>query len=298
MRSSAAPRNRPFWIAGSSYYFLSAALALALFFLVWGVLLETGEASPFIAAGISASLFLIVAFVIREVLIKRARLKRIAAQRQLDLNLDSITKVPIKPRAKLSLGQNANLLNHILAKSEAARVLVHVPDAHWEVFELCESYLAMTRKEIARTHVNSPRFGPINRGRGKIKKLHKHHLLKWAKERAGILSLDVTNGDRSFVSKIDQAELAQDCLRTALEYYPREKKLQESHEAIKEYVSTIKISHKMEQAHRAASRGENNRAVRLYRDALFALAREGLREREKTVIAEKINLEIRKLRGG
>jgi len=296
-----APRAKnqsPFWIPGLSYYFLSFAVALTLFFLIWAVLIETGESTPFIPAGMLASLFLVAAFVVREVLIKRARNRQLEAQRQLDLNLDGISPVRVQPRLKkLTIVENRNLLTQIFEKSEAAGVLKHLPEAHWEVFDLCERYLAKTRREIARTHINSPRFGPISKGRGKVKKLHKHHLMRWAKEQAGLLSIDSKAVRMSYADRIDQAESARECLSIALGYYPREKNLRESHEALKEYVSSIKISQKMDQASRAALRGNHQHAVRLYRDVLHQLTREYLRDREKEAIAEKVKSEIQKLNG-
>ena len=270
-------------------------MALTLFFITWAVLLETGESTPFIPAGMVASVFLIAAFVFREVLIRRARIKRLEAQRKLDLNLDGVVPAGQKVKPKLSLEENERMLGRIYEKSDAARVLRQVPEAHWKVFELCDQYLLETRKEIARTHVNSPRFRPINKGRGQVKKLHKYHLLKWAKERAGVLSMDSQSSGASYVEKLNQADSAMSCLETALEYYPRDKNLLESHDAVREYVSTIRISERISQAENAASAGDSGKAGIIYKDILMDLSSENLRTREKEIIGENIRNELKKL---
>lgn len=270
-------------------------MALTLFFLTWAVLLETGESTPFIPAGMVASVFLLAAFVFREVLIRRARIKRLEAQRKLDLNLDGVPQAPPIKKPKLSLEENERLLGRIYEKSDAARVLRQVPEAHWKVFELCEQYLSDTRKEIARTHVNSPRFRPINKGRGRVKKLHKYHLLKWAKERAGSLSLDSKSSEASHVEKLNQADSAMSCLETALGFYPRDKNLLESHDALREYISTIRISERISQAEEAASSGDTEKARVIYKDIIMDLSSENLRAREKEIIGENIRIELKKL---
>lgn len=289
--------RRPFWIPVTSYYFISLAVALTLFFLVWAALLDSGESAPFLPAGIIAGLFLVAAGVVREVLLRRARLESIEAQRRLDKNLSGLKMRRPAARKKLSIRRNAALLEVIYQKSQAARVLKNLPDAHWEVFALCDNYMRLTTKEVARIHVNSPRFQPINEGRGRINKLHKYHLLKWAKEMSGNLKLESTSVEDGYSDVMIRAESAIECLETALDYYPREKKLIESHDAVREFAATMRISKKINEAEKAAGGGSTHRAVGLYRDALFALGRENLRRRESEMIAERINSEIERLKG-
>lgn len=287
--------NRPFWLPGISFYFLSLAVALTLFFLIWAILLESGEPSPFIPAGIIAGFVLITAFIIREVLLRRVRMKRLLDQRRLDMSLDSVPVSAVGRRQKLTIGQNEALLSNIFEKSEAARILDKLPDAHWEAFGVCDEYLRLTREEMTRTHVNSPRFGPINRGRGKVKKLHRFHLLNWAELESNALALDSKNPNAGFVSKMENAETAVLSLEKALTFYPREKKLGESLEAVMEYIETMKISHKIELAERAVNKGHTNRAIRLYKDALHDLGRGDMRSREKGIIAGQLRTEIRNI---
>ncbi len=259
------------------------------------MLLESGEPSPFIPAGIVAGFELIIAFVLREVLLRRVRIRRLMDQRRLDMNLDRVV-VPVSGApAKLTIKQNNALLNNIFDKSKAARTLDRVSEAHWEAFGLCEEYLKLTRREMARTHVNSPRFGPMNKGRGRVKELHRYHLLNWAELESNSLALDSKDPDATFVSKMEHAESALASLEKALEYYPRETTLGESLEAVREYIETIKISHKMEQAKKAANKGRLDRAKRFYKDALYELGSGLVRSREKELLAERLRLEIKKI---
>ncbi len=71
----------------------------------------------------------------------------------------------------------------------------------------------------------------------------------------------------------------------------------ESESALKEFIASIRISHWIEQAQRAAFKGNPKRALSLYRDALFYLAREDVKNIDKEKIAEQINSEIEILRG-
>ena len=68
-------QRRPFWLPAISFYVLSVAVAIAVFFLTWAVLIEGGEQNPFIASGLLASLVLIAAVVVREVVLRNARKK-------------------------------------------------------------------------------------------------------------------------------------------------------------------------------------------------------------------------------
>jgi hypothetical protein len=71
--------------------------------------------------------------------------------------------------------------------------------------------------------------------------------------------------------------------------------LVESGEAVREFVTSIRVSHFIEQAERSAFKGNYKRAVSHYKDALFFLARENNSSNETDLLAEQINLEIQKI---
>lgn len=293
-----APMNRhpyrpPFWLPASAYYIVSVALALVIFFLVWGILHESEE-MPWVPAGVLASLTIVGAVVLREYFLRRARNQFLRAESRLDYNLKSITQQKARDANKLTLEKNAALLKHIERKSEAAKILGKLPEAHWEVFEICHEYLRTTERELQTVGVGSPRLAALRIGRDKIQELHKFHLLTWASVETKTLTQEA-QVRATIDEKLETAQKALVVLDSALQFYPNETELVESAAAVGEFVASIKISHWIEQAERSAFKGHHKRAISHYRDALFYLGRENVRNEEREIIAEKINLEIEKL---
>ena len=288
------PYRRPFWLPAPAYYFLTLGVALAVFFLVWGALHE-GEDMPWVAAGLASALTIVTAAILREVFLRESQKRFLEAQKRLDYNLRGISVAHRHNPNKLTLEKNAYLIREIEKKSEAAKVLGKLSEAHFDVFEICNAYLERTERELETIAVGSPRLAAIRRGREKVARLHKQHLLSWA----AIESKTLTQESRLHVTiseKLETAQRALAVLEVALQYYPTEEQLQESAEAVRDFIASIKVSHWIEQAERAAFKGDNKRAISHYRDALFYLGRENIRSSERELIAEKINGEIEKLR--
>src|SRR5258706_14536422 len=59
MRAAMNRARRPFWLPASNYYVLAVAVSAASFFLIWGILHDEGEDTPWVTAGVSSSLLLI-----------------------------------------------------------------------------------------------------------------------------------------------------------------------------------------------------------------------------------------------
>jgi tetratricopeptide (TPR) repeat protein len=288
--------RRPFWLPASNYYVLAIAVTIAFFFLVWGIL-HDGDEAPWIPAGIGASLVLIGAVVLREIILRKARNRYLVAQKKLDHNIKNVLRHSNVNRNanKLSVEKNAAIIKEIVKKSEAARVLGKLPEGHLEVFEICNEYLQINERELETVGVGSPRLAALRRGREVVQELHHFHLLSWAE----IESLSLTQEAKNRVTiseKLETAQKALSILDSALQFYPDETRLIESESALKEFIASIKVSHWIEQAERAAFKGNYKRALSHYRDALFFLARGNIDPKEKEIIAEKINLEIDKLR--
>lgn len=289
--------NRPFWLPASNYYILAAAATIAFFFLIWGILHEGAEDMPWIPAGIGSGVILGSAVFLREVVLRKAQNKYLTAQRQLDFNL---SKIPLQSNAKrienkFTIEKNARIIKDIQQKSEAARLLGKLPDAHWEVFEICGEYLSLNRRELETVGVGSPRLAALRSGKDTVARLHKFHLLAWAEIESRSLLKEARNQVK-FSEKLKDAQSALSVLESALRFYPEEVKLRESEEAIKNFIGSIKISHFVEQAERAKFKENYRRAISLYRDALFSLARENIKDAERELLAENINSEIEKIR--
>jgi hypothetical protein len=292
-----ARKRQPFWFPALSFYILAASLAAIVFFLIWGILYQESDA-PWIPAGIFASLILIGAVILREIILRNRRENLLLAQERLDYNLQKVYRQQTQTADdadKLTLEKNALILKEIAQKSEAANVLGKLSEAHWEVFELCDEYLHRTEKELENIRGGSPRLSVLTRGREKVRELHKFHLLAWssAESRAFMQEAKVA---LAFSDKIETATRALNILESALRFYPDEQQLIESENAVKEFIVTIKVSHWIEQAEKAAFKNNYKRALNHYRDALFYLARENVRSPERDLIAKKINAEIERLK--
>lgn len=286
---------RPFWLPASNFYIFAAAAAIVFFFLIWGILNEGGEEKPWVAAVVCAVAVLAGAVFLREIVLKNARRRYLLAQQKLDYNLQNISAKPAQKSNKLTLEQNATIVEEIKRKSEAAKVLGKLPDGHLEVFELCNEYLLRNKRELQTAGIGSPRIAGLRRSREKVKDLHKFHLLAWAEIESRLLTQEAKN--RVTISeKVETAQRALGILEQALQFYPQESRLFESADLLKEYISSIKISDLIEQAEKAAFKGNNKRAISIYQDALFFMTRDNAQTEKAQLIAEKINGEIDKLK--
>lgn len=289
--------RRPFWLPASNYYILAIAATIAFFVLILGLIHEGEEDASFIIAGIGSSGVLLGAVILREVVLRKARNRYMAAQKKLDYNLNNIAlHVRANRNAnKLSADQNTAIIREIEKKSEAAKILGKLPEGHLEVFEMCNEYLIVNKKEMESVGIGSPRLAGLRRGKEIIRDLHHYHLLTWAEIESRALTQEAQNRV-TMSEKLETAQKALAVLDSALQFYPNETKLVESRNALQEFTSSIKVSHWIEQAERSAFKGNYKRAISHYRDALFFLARGNIHREESEIIAEKINAEIAKLR--
>jgi hypothetical protein len=296
LKNNPAKYRRPFWLPASNYYILAAAVAIASFFLIWGILHDGDEQAPWVPAGIGASLILVGAVFLREIVLRKARNRYLLVQKRLDYTLDNAslhTKTSVSEK-KLTLEKNAEIIKQIQKKSEAAKILMKLSDGHHEVFKLCGEYLEINRRELENVGAGSPRLAGLLRGREVVKEMHRFHLMTWAEIETRQLTQEAKNRV-TITEKTETAQRALNVIETALQFYPDERRLVESEEAVREFVTSIRISHFIEQAERSAFKGNYKRAVSHYKDALFFLARENKTSKETDLLAEQINLEIQKI---
>lgn len=291
------PTRRPMWLPASNYYALTMAVVIAFFFLVWGILHDGGDETPWISAGIGASAILFGAVVLRELIMRRARNRYVRAQRSFDRELREVYSRLGNERdaEKLTLGQNEAILNDIAKKSSAARTLGKFSAAHREVFELCGDYLSRNKRELAMIGTGSPRLVPLRKSRERVAEYHRYHVLQWAEIEARELTQDAKS--RSKLSeKVESAQAAMNVIDSALGFYPTERSLLESREVVVELIASIKVAHWIERAERAAFKGEYKEARNHYRDALFYLGRDNISSEDRELAANRINAEIERLR--
>lgn len=296
-RRSSGETVQPFLPPAAVFYLLATVIALVTFFLTLLVLSDSEEDILWIPAGVIAGLILVGAVIIREIILRNRRNNLLLAQERLDFNLKKASRQNPAPvdENKLTLEKNLAILNQISQKSEAARVLGKLGEAHWEVFELCDEYLHRSERELETVRTGSPRLAALNRGREQVRAFHKYHLLAFSEVESRSL-IQEAKASATINGKLEIAARALNILDSALEFYPNEQQLIESANAVKEFIVSIKVSHWVEQAEKAAFKGNRKRAINHYRDALFFLARENIRNNERDLIAERINREIEKLR--
>jgi hypothetical protein len=291
-------KRRPFWLPASNYYVLSVAVSTAFFFLVWGILHDSGEETPWVTAGISASLLLCVAVILREVVLRRARNKFLRQQRVMENRVRSahLRSQINSPRAstKLTVERNAILIKEIEQKAEAAKLLGKFSSSHREVFEMCSEYIALNENELRSVNANSPRLAPLLKGRSMAAEYHRYHLLKWAEIETKSLSAEAQSRTR-VDDKVESVKKALGVIDTSLTYYPQEKSLLESREVIQEMIVSIKVSDWIERAEKAAFKGDSVKAKSLYRDAMFYLGRDNIENAWREEVAIRIDREIESL---
>jgi hypothetical protein len=293
-RGQAPRRRRPFWLPASNYYILTASAVIALFFLVWGILNDGHEETPWIPAGVAAAVVLGGAVILREIIMRQMRNRFLDSQRQIDRSVRGIARQRIERDAvKLTLERNAALLHEIARKSEAAKVLGRFAEGHREVFELCEEYIGAVNRELPNVGVGSPRIAALRRGTEVAERYHHYHLLLWAEIESRALTQEAARRDK-ISEKLESTQAALGVVESALVAYPYEPALLDSQKVLVDLVTSMKTSDLMDRAERAAFKGNDKRALSLYQDALFLLQKDEVPAAGDVI--DQINDEIVKIR--
>jgi hypothetical protein len=288
--------RRPFWLPASNYYVLAVAVSTMFFFLVWGILHDGGDEMPWVTAGISASMLLCGAVILREIILRRARSRYLLHRRAMDNRVqDARAQLGDSQYAtKLTLERNAAILEEIKRKSDAAKVLNKFSSGHREVFEFCSEYISRNESELKTVSASSPRLSALLKGRAAATNFHRFHLLRWAEIESRTLANEaISRADAK--EKIEAAQNALSVIDSALRSYPLESSLLESRELLRDVVVSMKVSRLVEEADRAAFNRNYAEAKSLYRDALFYLGRDSIQSHEREQVAMKINAAIERV---
>jgi hypothetical protein len=125
--------------------------------------------------------------------------------------------------------------------------------------------------------------------------VHHFHLLQWAEIESRALTQEA-NSRIKITERLETAQKAMGVVDYALSYYPHDADLLDSKSALAEFLTSIKLSHLIEKAERAAFNGSHARALKHYKDALFLLSHEYSGNAELDSLGEKINGEIGRLK--
>jgi hypothetical protein len=186
-------------------------------------------------------------------------------------------------------------LRAIQKQSTGADAPGSTPDAHLDVAQMCNDYLARTDEAIRSGSLGSEKGIAIRAGQERVRALHRHHLMTWSRGQSRALLYEAQQRARTF-DKIETATRAMECIESAWRVYPDELELNESKAAINEFISSVKVAHWVELAERSAFKGQYRRAIDRYRDALFYLSQGTVKDEVRIAGTEKIEREIENLK--
>src|SRR5215217_1656771 len=291
--SRAAARGR---MPSSTGYLISViVIALGLFFGLWWILVSGGDEAPWLPAGLAASVVLLVALSAREVVMRRAW-TRYLLENGINQNPPSRSRPSSRSQKKgFSASLHSAALRAIQKQSSTADRPGATPEMHLDVAQLCHDYLSSTDEAIRSGSHGSEKGIALRAGQERVRALHKHHLLTWARGQSQLLTHEAQQRARTF-DKIETATRALDCLDSALRIYPDETDLSESRVAIEGFIASVKVAHWVELAERSAFKGHYRSAIDRYRDALFYLNQDIVKEDVRIAGTQKIEREIEKLK--
>jgi tetratricopeptide (TPR) repeat protein len=277
-------------------YLVSAiVISVGLFFGLWWILVSGGDEAPWLPAGLAASVVLLVALSAREVVMRRAW-TRYLLENGIRENSPSRSRESGRSQKKgFSASMHSAALRAIQKQSTSADRPGSSPEIHLDVAQLCHDYLASSDEAIRSGSFGSEKGIALRAGQERVRALHRHHLLTWARGQAQLLTHEAQQRARTF-DKIETATRAQDCIDSALRIYPDETELNESRIAIGEFIASVKVAHWVELAERSAFKGHYRRAIDRYRDALFYLNQDVVKEDVRVAGIDKIEREIEKLK--
>jgi hypothetical protein len=269
--------------------------AAGLFLVLWWMLVRGGDDAPWLPAGLAASVVLLVALSAREVVMRRAWTRYLLENGIHDARKSRSSHSSRSSKRGFSGSVHSAALRSIQKQSAAADSPHSSPEAHLDVAQLCHEYLSSTDEAIRSGSYGSEKGIAIRAGQDRVRSLHKHHLLTWARGQSRVLTHDAQQRARTF-DKIETANRALDCIDSALRVYPGEAELHESKVAICEFIASVKVAHWVELAERSAFKGHYRRAIDRYRDALFYLNQDVVKEEVRKAGTEKIERQIAELR--
>jgi hypothetical protein len=276
----------------SSAGYLAGAFvaALALFFGLWWMLISGGDEAPWIPAGLAASVVLLVALSAREVVMRRAWTRYLLEKGGDPSSGEHKRSSSSKTRASSVLSAAARLIQKRSEEADAGSNA----ESHFDVFQLCQEYLSTSDETLKSNSLPADKRAAVKAGQERVRALQRHHLLTWARTSSRSLTYEAQQRSRTS-DKIEAANRALHCLESALKFYPEETDLKESGVAIREFIASVKVAHWVELAERSAFKGHYRRAIERYKDALFYLNRETVKDEIRIPGAERIAREIESL---
>ena len=268
----------------------AAATAAALFFILWWML--QGEESPWVPAGLAASVVMLVAAFARVLVARRVR-NQYRAHESVEWYGQTDSGIRAYDELMQSRSMHAAALR-ALQKQSANADAIEAPDTHKRLYELCSEYVTGAEKALQTSTLRPDGRVALRAGVERVRDLQKYHLLSWARGSARQYTHEAQQRTRLF-EKVETANRALECIDSALKVYPDEEQLDVSARAVREFITSSRVAHWVELAERAAFKGYHQRAIDCYRDALYYLTRDRP-DSAGEAAAERITREIEMLR--
>ncbi|HEU4713474.1 MAG TPA: hypothetical protein VFS76_18035 [Pyrinomonadaceae bacterium] len=281
--------------SSAGYLTVVILVAAGLFVGLWWMLVRGGDEAPWLPAGLAASVVLLVALSAREVVMRRAWTRYVLdhgiSQKPSSRSHSSSSR---SQKKGFSASLHSAALRTIQKQSTTADLPGSTPETHLDVAQLCHEYLSSTDEAMRSGRLGSEKGIAIRAGQERVRALHKHHLLTWARGHARALTHEAQQRARTF-DKIETANKALECIDSTLRVYPNEPELHDSRVAIGEFIASVKVAHWVELAERSAFKGHYRRAIDRYRDALFYLNQDVVKQEVRAAGTEKIENQIAEL---
>lgn len=277
----------------------AGVFAATLFVVLWAMLHGGGDEAPWVPAGLAASVVMLVAVAAREVVMRRAWTRYILEQDRRDPHADKSARKhnggSSSSHKQRPMDAHAFQLRALQKQSMEADAAGDAPEPHLEAYHSCKDFLSGTEETLRSGSLSTESRVAVRAGQERARSLQKHHLLSWARGSTRQLTHEAQRRARVW-DKIETAQRALDVIETAFKLYPDEAELRESEIAVREFIASVKVAHWVELAERAAFKGYYARAIDRYRDALFYLSRESMKEEARLETAGRISREIELLR--
>ena len=269
---------------------VAAAASAALFFVLWWML--QGEESPWVPAGLAASVVMLVAALGWLAVVRRSRARAISDPHSREWQSHSTRRPP--GSGVQSTSRHSAALRALQKQSADADARELPPQAHRDLYDLCADYLYSAEQALKSPSLSTEGRLALRTGQERVRTLQRHHLLTWARGSARALTHEAQQRVRLY-EKVETANRALECIDSALKIYPDEEELRISARAVRDFITSSRVAHWVELAERDAFKGHYRRAIDRYRDALFYLTRDS-GDQEREAGAERLTREIELLR--
>src|SRR5437588_6818094 len=161
----------------SGYMVAAAAAAFALFFLLWWML--QSEDTPWVPAGLAASVVMLVAASARQVLMRRTLRRHILAQEKHDRHRESYIRSSPKLRNFHSITIQTEAFRTLQKRALEADANDSFPEDHLAGYKLCVDYLASAEEALLSQVLPSENGLGLIAGQERVRALQKKHIIAW-----------------------------------------------------------------------------------------------------------------------